>query len=272
MPLALPRLSPADVTAALGADALFLGGGTFGDTWRVREHAYKILCGAPQEPQRLKREVEALSRVDNPNIVRLYGAAELEIGGVRYQVLDFEYIPGRDVQELIDAGEWPSPDDTFGFAHVLLSGLLALHESGTIHRDLKPANIALRNGKWCDPVILDLGLSKQIDASTFTVYPGLIGTPLYMAPEQLRGEQAAKAADLFAAGVILCTLMLHAHPFYVTGEAIDLPTLLERQRQYAPTFPKDFPNELRGVADRLTSYESFRRGSAKSSLRRLAGI
>ena len=64
-----------------------------------------------------------------------------------------------------------------------------MHAADLLHRDLKPANVALRSGDYGQPVILDLGFAKLLDIESITKYPTLIGTTLYMAPEQLRGEE-----------------------------------------------------------------------------------
>ena len=86
-----------------------------------------------------------------------------------------------------------------------------------VHRDIKPGNIALRDGDWSRPVLLDLGLARSADEATITVYPAAVGTAWYMAPEQLEGRRARKAADLFAVGVDRARGPGRRHPFYDDG-------------------------------------------------------
>lgn len=267
MTLQSPRLDPRLVTSVLGPDASLLGVGTFGDTWRAGGRAIKILCGAPADPRRIEREVEALLRVDHENVVRLYELSHLVIGDRTYPALEFEYIAGGDIAERISKQDWPSQPEAEGLLVALLTGLHELHESGTIHRDLKPANVALRNGDWRKPVILDLGLSKQVDAATLTVYPGFLGTPPYMAPEQLRSQPAHKASDLFAVGVMVHQVLNRQHPFYEDGKVYDIDAMVTAVEGGPRSLPADTAEGLRRVLDRLLSVQVHRRGSTRSNLR-----
>ena len=201
--LTAPRFDGATVAAALGVpDVAFLGSGAFGDTWRTDDRAVKIICVDGYPPVRVAREVAGLTRVRSPNVVRLFDAKTVSLGGKDFPALVFEYVPGGDIQQAIDGGRCPQPGEAFELLAGLLQGVSELHRAdGTVHRDIKPANIALRNGAWDQPVLLDLGLARSNTETTVTVYPGLIGTTAYMAPEQLEGRRARKAADLFAVGV-----------------------------------------------------------------------
>ncbi|SCL21403.1 Protein kinase domain-containing protein [Micromonospora nigra] len=267
MTLPNPRLDPRLVTSVLGSDAALLGVGTFGDTWKAGGRAVKILCGAPADPRRVEREVEALQRVNHENVVRLYGLTHLAFGDRTYPALEFEYIAGGDMAERIGKQEWPTETEAGSLLTALLTGLHELHESGTIHRDLKPANVGLRNGDWRKPVILDLGLSKQVDAATLTVYPGFLGTPPYMAPEQLRSQPAQKASDLFAVGVMVHQVLRREHPFYEDGKVYDFDAMLRAVESGSRALPAETPEGLRRVLDRLLSVQAHRRGSTRSNLR-----
>ena len=97
-------------------------------------------------------------------------------------------------------------------------GIAAIHEKELVHRDIKPGNIALRNDQWDKAVILDLGLVKDMLGTSITVYPSLLGTIPFMAPEQLRKERAVRRSDVFAAGVTLFILLTKEHPFLDAGE------------------------------------------------------
>lgn len=255
------------VAPYLEPDAELLGVGTYGDTWRSGDRAVKILCGAPTDPRRVAREVEALQRVDSPHVVKLYNLKQLSISGTDYLALEFEFVRGGDISNRIAADDWPTVSETTSLLINLLLGLQALHESGSIHRDLKPANIALRDRSWLHPVILDLGLSKQVDASTVTVYPGLLGTPAYMSPEQLRGQPAHKASDLFAVGVMIHQLLTRRHPLYEPSEYYDLSDMLKRLEDGIEPLPDGYPEPLRRVIERITSIPTHRRGSTRSNLR-----
>jgi serine/threonine protein kinase len=182
----------------------------------------------------------------------------------------FEFIEGGDLAERISHGNWPTASNAEALLEGLLRGVAALHEAKTIHRDIKPGNIALRDGDWSRPVLLDLGLAKQMDGSTITAYPGLIGTYFYMAPEQLRGERAKKAADLWAVGVTVRELIDQRHPFY---SADNPPHSIDEALQAIANGPTPLPDDIEGgareVLERLTSTREYDRGSTGSNLRRL---
>jgi serine/threonine protein kinase len=112
-----------------------------------------------------------------------------------------------------------------------------------------------------------LGLSKQLDASTLTIYPGRLGTPGYMAPEQLRGQPAQKASDLFAVGVVVHQLVAQRHPFFEDGRTYDFDAMLLAVEAGHADLQPTASEGLRRVTDRLLSAQAHRRGSTRSNLR-----
>ena len=181
----------------------------------------------------------------------------------------FEYIAGGDVAGRISAGRWPSPAEGVAFLRGLLTGVRDMHAAGVVHRDIKPGNIALRDGDWSRPVLLDLGLARGADEATITVYPAAVGTAWYMAPEQLEGRRARKAADLFAAGVTVREVLGRRHPFYDDGANYtyaDMTALIAKGPQPAAG---RHAGPVADLLDRLTAVPEHERGSAPSSLRRL---
>ncbi|WP_205526065.1 MULTISPECIES: serine/threonine-protein kinase [unclassified Streptomyces] len=247
----------------------FLGSGAFGDTWKAGTEAVKIICTDDYPRTRLEREVEGLSRVDSPYVVAFRGLQELQLGGVKRPALHFEYIAGGDVERRLNEGDLVPKESVVGFLAGLLLGVQALHKAATIHRDIKPANIALRDGQWDRPVLLDLGLAKQMDASTITVYPGHIGTMPYMAPEQLEGRRARKAADLWAVGVSVRQMITGRHPFYLPNEKYTISEAHARLTGGPESLPADCPDVVKQVLDRITSVVEHERGSSASNLMRL---
>ncbi len=267
-----PRYESAEVAAALGVPTVsFLGAGVFGDTWKVGDHAVKIICKDGYPPERIAREVSGLSRVDSPHVVKLVQAGAVSLGGQPRPALTFEYIPGGDLQQKLDARSRPTSMEALGLLQGLLTGLRDLHGAdGTVHRDIKPQNIALRDGRWDLPVILDLGLAKSTTEKTVTIYPGHIGTAPYMAPEQLEARRARKAADLFAVGVTVRAAITGEHPFYEAGQHYTYDEAL-KQIDLGPTpLPETIPSNIHNVLDLLVRPAEFERGSATSNLRRLA--
>jgi serine/threonine protein kinase len=262
-----PRFSVQEVTEVLGEEVQFLGRGAFGDTWRAGSTAVKIICVDGYPEARLQREVEGLSRVDSPNVVKLLDTFAVSLGDSLRPALKFEYIAGGDLASVVNQEKWPTIKEAEALLRGLLSGVESLHRASTIHRDIKPGNIVLRNGDWASPVLLDLGLAKQLDASTITVYPGHVGTYLYMAPEQLEGRRARKAADLWAIGVTVRQLICHRHPFYSADEKMSIDEALRKTSNNPVALPDAVTEKARSVLDRLTSVREYERGSARSNLR-----
>lgn len=174
------------------------------------------------------------------------------------------------LQQAIDRGARPSAAEAAALLGGLLVGIDALHGAdGTVHRDIKPANIALRNGLWDEPVLLGLGLARSNTETTVTMYPGLIGTTAFMAPEQLRGQRARKAADLFAIGVSVRAAIVGRHPFYEPGSNYTIDEAIAKIDAGPKALPPKISEPVRQTLDRLVRPAEYERGSATSNLRRL---
>ncbi|WP_297614493.1 serine/threonine-protein kinase [Nocardia sp.] len=262
------------MAAALGTStAEFLGRGTFGDTWRVGDSAVKVICSNDYPPERVQREVAGLMRVSSPFVVRLLSANTIVLGGKEWPALTFEYIDGGDLQQRIDAEDRPDSAMATALLVGLLTGVQALHNAdGTVHRDIKPANIALRGGAWDQPLILDLGLAKSASETTFTQYPGLVGTATYMAPEQLAARRARKAADLFAVGVTVRVAITGEHPFLRRGQTYSYGEAIEAIKGGPAPLPAWLGEDTRSVLDRMVCFAEHDRGSSRSNLKRLGSI
>jgi eukaryotic-like serine/threonine-protein kinase len=263
------RFPAAEVEAALGGPVTLLGFGSFGDTWRYQDTAVKIICSGSYPPQRLDREVNGLLRVSSPYVVGLLGTRAVMLGGEQRPVLVFEYIAGGDVARRIGLGRWPSHTEGVAFLRGLLTGVRDMHAAGVVHRDIKPGNIALREGDWARPVLLDLGLARSADETTITVYPAAVGTARYMAPEQLEGRRARKAADLFAVGATVREVLGRQHPFYDDGASYTYADMIALLAKGPHPLPTGTHGAVIDLLDRLTAVPEHERGSASSSLRRL---
>jgi len=264
-----PRFMKSEVAAALGGPVSRLGSGAFGDTWRHGDTAVKIICDVSYPPERLRREVDGLSRVSSPYVVRLLGTQTVDLRGQQHPALVFEYIAGGDVAGRIAAGRLPTTAEGVAFLRGLLTGVGHMHAAQTVHRDIKPGNIALRDGDWSCPVLLDLGLARGTDETTITAYGTAVGTLTYMAPEQLEGQPARNAADLFAVGVTVREVLGGRHPFYDTGIAYTAAERIARISKGPYPLPADVPEPVAELLDRLTAEKTGDRGSARSSLKRL---
>lgn len=250
-----------------------LDGGGQGFVWRVvvggREEALKILD--PAKADRADREVEALKAISSLYVMRFYGTIDIRHGDQSYQAIRGEFIRGGTVHSKQAACEWPNSDDVRSFAGGVMRGIDAIHATERGHRDIKPQNIGLRDGKWGEPVILDLGLARDLLGTSITAYPGRLGTAPFMAPEQLRGERAPRRSDIYSAGVVLFLLATGRHPYIEVGESLSLDELLDRQEA------SDWPRwdggdaDLRPVIEPLLAFEANARPRAKGVLQLLEG-
>lgn len=268
-----PELCEADLISTFGCStARHLGSGAFGETWQITTgqnvEAVKIILQADYPLARLEREAEGLRRGRGcPHVVELIEVARAPLGGADRAYFRFEYVPGGDAGHPLAEGRWPDHAEQLSFARGVLVGLAALHDADSVHRDVKLENIALRNASWADPVVLDLGLVRLLDGSSLTIYPAIMGTLAYMAPEQLREERARKAADLWALGIITYLLAEHRHPFYGPwDQRVGHDEALALLEGGLARPPQQAPPVLTELIEKWLDPQIYQRGSARSAL------
>jgi serine/threonine protein kinase len=195
------------------------------DTKLGREIALKILPAQMATDQdrlaRFHREARAAAALNHPNIVTLFSAEEHD--GVHF--LTMELIDGRPLDELIPAEGFPA-GRTVELATALVEAVAAAHDKGLVHRDLKPANVMVTSDGRVK--VLDFGLTKDLravseDAATMTssgnTQAGVVmGTPLYMSPEQIAGARVDHRTDIFSLGIILYELATGHRPFHGSSQ------------------------------------------------------
>jgi eukaryotic-like serine/threonine-protein kinase len=165
--------------------------------------------------RRFEREAQAAGRIGSPHIVEVLDMGQIE-GGARFLVM--ELLEGVTLaQRIRDAGRLP-PEEAAGLVMQLLAGLGAAHAADIVHRDLKPANVFLVGRGGGDYVkILDFGVSKFAvagDDMGMTGAGSVLGTPLYMSPEQAKGARHVDhRSDLYAVGVLLYECVTGKVPF-----------------------------------------------------------
>jgi len=171
---------------------------------------------------RFRREAEAAARLRHPNVSGVLDVGETPDG---HQLMVMDLVEGKSLYDLMDA--WLGRDRIINFVRQILAGLDHAHAAGLVHRDLKPDNVIVEldpHGQEV-PRIVDFGIAalKSDEAATgsrLTETGTLLGTPLYMAPEQARGDPVDHRADLFALGVMLFEMLAGTTPF--EGSALEV--------------------------------------------------
>jgi len=168
--------------------------------------------------ERFRREGLALAEIDHPNIVKAYNFFE-EDG---LPCLTLEWIDGGTLADNISSGPLPS-GEIKRIAEAVLSGLDTVHSHGLLHRDLKPDNILLGNDGRI--VLADFSLAGFDSLKGLTGHGALVGSPAYMAPELIEGEDASKQSDLWGLGIVLLEALTGSNPFAATDPLMSLEKL-----------------------------------------------
>ncbi|MBZ0117022.1 MAG: serine/threonine protein kinase, partial [Sandaracinaceae bacterium] len=162
--------------------------------------------------RRFDREARVLAKLHHPNIVAITDFG-FEDG---HTFIAMELLEGRTLEDVLADSPLP-PETTIAYYHPILEALSVAHAHGVVHRDLKPANVFLT--KEGSLKVLDFGLAKMLsidelsEEGTLTRKGRIVGTPAYMAPEQITGVFIDQRADVYALGVMLFELLADRRPF-----------------------------------------------------------
>src|SRR5436305_6490296 len=180
-----------------------------------RRAAIKILhqryLEDPEYVERFRREARAVARLSHPNIVTVIDRGEDD--GRQYIV--FEHVDGENLKELVQRSGRLPVHDAVELAHAVADGLAFAHTHGLVHRDVKPQNVLLsREG---GVKVTDFGIARSLDVQPGVTQAGtVLGTGVYLAPEQASGKPVSPATDVYSLGVVLWELLVGDVPF--TGE------------------------------------------------------
>lgn len=189
-----------------------------------------VLSGDPTLIDRFKTEIRLARRISHRNVVRTHDFGEWQ--GACYVTM--EYVEGITVRDLIDMRGSLSADATLGIARQLAASLAVAHEQGVVHRDIKPQNLLLDAAGVLK--VMDFGIAKLTErGNTLTQAGMLVGTPAYMAPEQLMAEAVDARSDLYAAGIVLYECLTGALP-YVSENPI---ALIAKVLHHVPPSPHE---------------------------------
>ena len=253
-----------------------LGAGGMGEVYRARDPklgrdvAIKVLPGAfldnPERRARFEREARVLASINHPHIGAIYGVEDAD----GYRALVLELIEGETLAgRITTAGRLPV-DEALGIAGQIAEALEAAHEKGIVHRDLKPANIML-NAAGAVKVV-DFGLARfdggdasgsPIANSPTLTYGGtvegvILGTAVYLSPEQARGRAVDKRADIWAFGCVLFEMLTGLRVFGRETVSDSIAAILGQEPDWK-ALPADLPNRIEHLLRRCLTKDPRRR-------------
>ncbi|MFT7540905.1 MAG: Tol biopolymer transport system component [Gammaproteobacteria bacterium] len=257
-------LSFYDILGPLGAGAMgevYLAK----DTRLEREVAIKVLpehfAADEERLRRFEREAKSLASLNHPNVAQIFSVDRS--GDTCFLVL--ELVPGETLEERIARGILPI-EEAVDVCSQIADGLEAAHEAGVIHRDLKPANVRITpDGKV---KVLDFGLAKPTgpDADTESTSDSvlateagrLLGTPIYMAPEQARGKPIDRRVDVWAFGCVLFECLTGKRAF--DGDSMaDVLAAVVHEEAGLERLPEATPAHVRNLIERCLHKDSRQR-------------
>jgi serine/threonine-protein kinase len=214
--------------------------------------------------ERFRREIQLAAQLQHPHIVPLYAAGEF--GELLYYTMPF--IEGESLKHALTAGTKFSPRDVIRILHDVVDALAYAHARGVIHRDIKPGNV-LRSGSHA--VVTDFGVAKAISAAMpavgMTTSGMAIGTPAYMAPEQLAGDPAADhRVDIYAVGLLAYELLTGDAPFTSSSPQETMAAQLTRDPKPIETVRSDVPPALNALVLRCLAKMPEKRPQSAAEL------
>jgi serine/threonine protein kinase len=226
-----------------------LGRGGMGEVYRADDLKLNQPVALKLLPERLKddgaalarfhREVSVARQVSHPNVCRVFDIGESD----GLQFLSMEYIDGEDLASLLRRiGRFPN-DKALEISRQLCAGLNAAHESGILHRDLKPANVMI-DGRG-RARITDFGLAGLVNS--FSSDELIAGTPAYMAPEQLAGQQVTAQSDIYALGLVLYEIFTGKRAF----DGGSFEELVVQHNQHTPQTPSSLIKDTDPLVERV---------------------
>jgi tetratricopeptide (TPR) repeat protein len=239
----------------------FVASGGMGHVYRARDRtsgatvAVKLLA-LEAAVERFAREAAALASIDHPGVVR-YLAHGVAAGTTRW--LAMEWLDGVDLAGRLGAGPL-DVDGAITVARCAAEALGAVHRRGVVHRDLKPSNLFLVGGKLDALKLIDFGVARVLTGDDDETMGGtVVGTPAYMAPEQVRGGLIGPRTDVYGLGAVVFRCLAGCAPFHGThGLAVMAKVLLEAPPSLRELRP-DVPPALDALVARMLAKSPLER-------------
>ncbi len=262
-----------------------LGTGAMGDVFRARdlrlgrEVALKVLPERFREDRdrciRFEAEALALSALNHPNVVTVYGAETRGETGF----IAMELVEGKSLRALLQEGPVP-PRKALDVAAQAAAGLAAAHAAGIVHRDLKPENLMIGPGGLVK--VVDFGIARRTLAAvegeprdpTVRITPhvteagAVVGTVSYMSPEQAEGREADFRSDHFALGVVLHEMLSGRSPFHRDSAGATLAAILRDEAPPLPSLPGPLAAPVGWILERCLAKDPAERYGSTADLAR----
>ena len=233
-----------------------------------RRVAVKYLSSTKRLQEELKkrflREAKLLSELDHPNIVSIF-----EYGiDVETPYLVQEYLSGKSLDEILERHGGLPWRQVVAYTRQIASGLAYAHDNGVIHRDLKPANLFLTENSLVE--ILDFGLAKAPGKhTTLTKTGSVVGTPVYMPPEMLRGKKAGPAGDIYSLGSTVFEMLSNALPYNTQSASFFKDKLTLPPRKLTKMTDAFIPRRLVSLVELMLDIDPDERPTATEVVKHL---
>ena len=226
-----------------------LGKGGMGRVYKVLDNeinekvALKLLkpeiAGDEKRVQRFRNELRNARKVSHKNVCRMYHFSKAE----DTYYITMEFVEGEELKSFMKRIEKLPKEKALSIAKQVVAGLAEAHKLGVVHCDLKPQNIMI--DKDGNARIMDFGISRSLKAKSITETGIIIGTPEYMSPEQVEGEEADPRSDIYAMGIILFEMLTGRVPF--SGASV-LSVIMKQKVEQPPNPRKINP----GISENLS--------------------
>lgn len=248
-----------------------VGVGGMGTVWRAsdefldRDVALKVvrpeLLARPGLADRFRAEAIVLARLQHPNIAALYG---VERRGEEV-VMVMEFVDGSPLDRWLDRHGPFAWSDASRIVRNVLDGLEHAHERGVIHRDIKPANVMLtRAGRV---KVMDFGIARLVGGQRLTSTGAAVGTPSYMSPEQLLGQEIDGRSDVYAVGTLLFELATGHVPFELPGDYMRMIAQLQQEPPPPSSHVATLPAALDSIVLKALAKEPGDRWESAGAMR-----